>query len=120
MTHMTKMTKEIRSSISSTKLARIRTRVVLRISVSMSNEILRDLVLDPDLGPGHDHHPIEMTGIEEIERKNQGIEDLVAVIAVKVPYREIQETNQEEKDLIGTIMREGRGKAPRIQRAIKR
>ena len=110
MTHMIKMTKEIRSSISSTKLARIRTRVVLRISVSMSNEILRDLVRDPDLGPGHDHHPIEMTGIEEIERKNQGIEDLV-VIAVKVPYHEIQGTNQGEKDHIGIVMTEGRGES---------
>ena len=116
MTLMTKMTREIKLSMSSTKLVRIRTQVALRISISVSNEILKGL----DLVRDHDHHPIEMTGIEEIERKNQGIEDLVAVIAVKVPYREIQETNQEGKDLIGIIMTEGKGGAPRIQRVKKR
>ena len=52
MTLMTKMTKEIKSSISSTKLVIIRTQVVLRISTNASNEILKDLDLD------HDHHPI--------------------------------------------------------------
>jgi hypothetical protein len=82
---MTKMTKEIKLSILSTKLVRIRTQVVLRISNSASNEKLKDLA--------HDRLPIEMTDIEEIERKNQGIEDLVVIRAVKVPYREIREMN---------------------------
>ena len=111
---MTRMTKETKLSILSTRLARIRTQVVLRISISVSNERLGDLDL------AHDRLPIEVTGIEEIKRKNQGIEDLVVIRAVKVPYREIRETNQGEKDLIGIIMIKGRGIAHVIQRVQKR
>ena len=112
MTLMTRMTKETKLSILSIKLARILIRAVLRISISVSNERLRDLVRDRLL--------IEMIGIEEIERKNQSIEDLVAIRAVKVPYREIRETNQEEKDLIDIIMTKGREKAHENQRVQKR
>ena len=112
MTLMTRMTKETKLSILSIKLARIRIRAVLRISISVSNERLRDLARDRLL--------IEMIGIEEIERKNQGIEDLVVIRAVKVPYREIRETNQGEKDLIDIIMTEGREKTHEIQRVQKR
>ena len=112
MTLMTRMTKETKLSILSIKLARILIRAVLRISISVSNERLRDLARDRLL--------IEMIGIEEIERKNQGIEDLVVIRAVKVPYREIRETNQGGKDLIDIIMTEGRGKAHEIQRVQKR
>ena len=112
MTLMTRMTKETKLSILSIKLARILIRAVLRISISVSNERLRDLARDRLL--------IEMIGIEEIERKNQGIEDLVVIRAVKVPYREIRETNQGEKDLIDIIMTEGREKTHEIQRVQKR
>ena len=112
MTLMTRMTKETKLSILSIKLARILIRAVLRISISVSNERLRDLARDRLL--------IEMIGIEEIERKNQGIEDLVVIRAVKVPYREIRETNQGGKDLIDIIMTEGREKTHEIQRVQKR
>lgn len=112
MTLMTRMTKETKLSILSIKLARILIRAVLRISISVSNERLRDLARDRLL--------IEMIGIEEIERKNQGIEDLVVIRAVKVPYREIRETNQGEKDLIDIIMTKGREKAHENQRVQKR